>query len=236
MKRVLYIALFAALTGCAGNDTSSDSMVRIAQKARNSGNTEAAVSFYNKAISIDSSNALAYLGLAETYIDMNLLDAAEEHIKKAEASGISPEKANYLRGKIFLLRGDTVSAEKAFLKCQSSTDALNALGAVYDGRGEHARAQKLYKQVIARSPNYIDAYNNMGLSLMLEEKYKEAIFYLENACSLPEANAAYRSNLALAYGLSGQIEKAKIVYQQDYEGKVLENKIAYLEELIAARS
>ena len=235
MKKILGIALLAMLSGCAGNDTSTDSMIRIAQKARRSGNTEAAVSFFNKALSMDSGSASAYLGLAETYIDMNLLDAAEEYIKKAGANGATTEQTSYLKGKIYLLRGNGTAAEKEFLKCSSSVDALNALGAIYDGRGEHARAQKLFKQAIAREPNFIDAYNNIGLSFMEEGNYKNAIFYLENACSLPEANAAYRSNLALVYGLSGQINKARAVYQQDYEGQELENKIAYLEELIAAR-
>ncbi len=235
MKKVFYIALLAALSGCAGNDTSVDSMIRIAQKARSSGNTEAAVNFYNKALSMEENNTYAYLGLAEVYIDMNLLDAAEGYIKKAETNGAPIEKTAYLKGKIFLLRGNDTAAEKEFLKCASSVDALNALGAIYDGRGEHAKARDLYKQVISRSPNYIDAYNNMGLSFMIEEDYKNAIFYLENACALPDANAAYRSNLALAYGLSGQMNKAKTIYQQDYDGKNLEDKIAYLQELIAAR-
>ena len=236
MKKILGVALLAALSGCAGNDISTESMIRIAHKARNSGNTEAAINFYNKALSMDSGNAAAYLGLAETYIDMNLLDASEEYIKKAEANGASTEKTSYLKGKIYLLRGNGTAAEKEFLKCSSSVDALNALGAIYDGRGEHKKAQALYKQVIAKSPNFIDAYNNIGLSFMEEGNYKSAIFYLENACSLPEANAAYRSNLALVYGLSGQMNKARAVYQQDYDGHDLENKIAYLEELIAARN
>jgi Flp pilus assembly protein TadD len=209
-------------------------MIRIAKKARQSGNLEASLSFYNKAIVIDPDNTEAYLGLAETYIDLKLLDAAIEYIKKAETMECDKSRASYLRGKVYLLSGDNQKAEKEFLK-SGSIDSMNALGAILDGRSEHVRAQQLYKQVITKDPNYIDAYNNMGLSLMLCDNYKDAVFYLENACSLPETNVTYRSNLALAYGLLGDMEKARSIYAQDFEGDELEEKIAYLEDIIAAK-
>jgi Flp pilus assembly protein TadD len=208
-------------------------MIYVAREARRSGNSEAAVKFYNNALEIDPDNSAGLIGLAEVYIDLKLLDAASEYIKKAEEKGCDVSKLSYLRGKIRLLYGDAASAEKEFLK-SGSIDSMNALGAVYDSRGEHKKAQALYKRVIAESPNYIDAYNNMGLSLMLCDKYKDAISYLENACSLSEANVTYRSNLALAYGLNGNVEKAKTIYAQDFEGDELAEKIAYLEDIISA--
>ncbi|MDR0677122.1 MAG: tetratricopeptide repeat protein [Holosporaceae bacterium] len=235
MKKVLSLLLIGILlNGCAGKEDSPAAMIRIAQKARKSGHLEAALNFYNKALKTDPDNCNALLGLAEVYIDMKLLDAATEYIRKSESRQKSLEKASYLRGKICLLAGDDAGAEREFLKGKSA-DSLNALGAVYDSRGEHKKAQELYKQVISHNPNYIDAYNNIGLSLMLCDKYSEAIFYLENACSLQDANVAYRSNLALAYGLSGNVDKARSVYAQDFEGKELEEKIAYLEDTIAAK-
>jgi Flp pilus assembly protein TadD len=238
MKGVLAVCLAGILlSGCAGEKEgfSADSMIRIAKKARRGGNTEAAVNFYKKALEINPNSADAVLGLAEAYIDMKLLDAASGYIQKAEKMGCDVSKSSYLRGKIFLLSGNNTDAEKEFLK-STSADSLNALGAVYDGRGEHEKAQALYKRVIAQNPNYIDAYNNMGLSLMLCDKYKEAVFYLENACSLPESNIMYRSNLALAYGLYGDIEKAKSIYAQDFDGKELEKKVAYLEDIVSSKN
>ncbi|MDR0753564.1 MAG: tetratricopeptide repeat protein [Holosporaceae bacterium] len=229
------LAAISLLTGCAGNDGgSSGSMTRIAEKARRSGNSEAAMRFYERAIVLDANNAVALYGLAEVYIDLRLLDAALAYIKKAEEKGGNMARAAYLRGKVYLLSGDNAKAEREFLK-SSSIDAKNALGAVYDGRGEHQRAQHLYRQVIAEDPNYVDAYNNLGLSLLLCEKHKDAICILENACSLPGANVANRSNLALAYGISGDVEKAKAVYAQDFDGDDLTEKISYLEDIISSK-
>lgn len=209
-------------------------MIRIAQKARNAGNSEAATNFYNRAIKINPNSWKAYLGLAEVYIDSNLIDGALEYLNKAEKLGAPCSRSYYLRGKIALLGGDPATAERLFLK-SGSIDSLNGLGAIYDDREEHQKAQSYYKKVISKNPNYIDAYNNMGLSLLLSGKYLEAVFYLENACSLPDADVTYRSNLALAYGLSGNIEKARAIYAQDFEGDELEEKVAYVEDLLTSK-
>lgn len=238
-KLVCIYALVSLLNGCSnspeGNiDNDTAPLIRIAQKARASGNPDAAINFYNKVLQIDSENTQALLGLAELYIDTNLLDAAETYIKKATQNKHDKKTAKYLSGKICLLKGDSKKAEKLFLE-SGSIDALNALGTIYDEQEKHTKAQEMYKKVISLNPNYIDAYNNLGLSLLLCEKYKEAIFYLENACSLREANVTYRSNLALAYGLSGYIEKAKKIYAQDFEGEELNEKVAYLEDLLSTR-
>ncbi|GHU12394.1 hypothetical protein FACS189449_05960 [Alphaproteobacteria bacterium] len=226
------------MSGCSeverGDDAKdSAAMVRIAYKARKAGNIEAAISLYNKTIKTNPNDPEGYLGLAESYIDKNLLDAASEYVKKAEKVDGDPKKIAYIRGKILLVSGDDAAAEKEFLKYETA-DSMNALGAIYDNREQHSKAQNLYKRVIAKSPDYMDAYNNMGLSLLVCKKYKEAISYLENACSFPEANVAFRSNLAFAYALSGNIQKARDVFAQDFDGKELEERVAYIEDVVAS--
>ncbi len=222
------------LFGCAGpgHDSESARLVRVAQKARDSSNPEAALNFYKKAKELDPENSRIYLGIGQVYIDMKLLDAATEYLKAAEVRGADPSKVSYLRGKVHLLSGRLDLAEKEFSRFESE-DSLNALGAIYDNKGSHEKAQEFYKKVIVKNPNYIDAYNNLGFSLFLEKKYKDAIFYLESACAFPGANVNYRSNLALAYGMSGDMKKAREVYSKDFEGEALEERIVNLEDIIA---
>ena len=232
----IFISLGFLLVGCSGPGQVDESvhLIRVAQKARNSSNPEAALNFYKKAKELDPENGQIYLGMSETYIDMKLLDAAAEYLKKAENHGAPESKISYLRGKIYLLSGRIDLAEKEFSKFEDA-DSLNALGAIYDNKNQHEKAQKLYKRVIAKEPSYIDAYNNLGLSLLLQNKFKNAIFYLENACSFPDANVNYRSNLALAYGLSGNMKKAREIYAKDYEDEALEERMANLEDMLADR-
>lgn len=235
---VALVFIGALLSGCNlsifSRNERAESLYRVARKARMGGNPESAVKFYTKVLEAEPNMAKAYIGIAEAYVDMKLLDAAEANLKKAEKKGAPKSRTAYLRGKCYLLRGDLQAAKIQFSKYKTN-DCLNALGAVYDNLGDHAKAQQLYKQVIISNPKYIDAYNNMGLSLMLTDDYKNAIFYLENACTLPDANATYRGNLALAYGLSGQVSKARAVYAQDYDGEELEQKIMYLQDIIAQK-
>lgn len=231
---IVCVGLAFFLFGCA-NDISnkeSDHLIRVAQKARETGNSEAAINFYKKAKEINENDPQIYLGIAEVYIDMKLLDAATEYLKMAEERSAPISKLCYLRGKIYLLSNQLDLAKKEFLK-SDCPDCLNALGAMYDNSGDHEKAQRLYKRVISKDPNYIDAYNNLGLSMLLCKKYKEAIFYLENACSFPNANASYRGNLALGYGLCGDVKKAKEIYAKDFEGDELDEKVAYIEDIIA---
>ena len=231
-----FLLCLLLLGGCAERNVDDPALAlcRVARKARLSGNSKLAVKFYTRVTEVRPEILEAHLGLAEAYIDLKLLDAAEDSLKKAEGRGANACRVIYLRGKCYLLRNKLPMAEAEFKKCKT-VDCLNALGAVYDNQGEHKKAQVLYKQVIAKDPKYIDAYNNLGLSLMLEDNYNEAIFYLENACTLPGANEVYRGNLALAYGLSGQLAKAKDVYAQDFDGEELEKRIAHLEDLVSHR-
>ena len=229
-----FVSLGFLLFGCAGpvKDEEAVHLIRVAQKARDSSNPEAALNFYKKAKELDPENGQIYLGIGQVYVDMKLLDAATEYLKSAEVHGADPSKVSYLRGKVHLLSGRIDLAEKEFAKFESE-DSLNALGAIYDNKGNHEKAQEFYKKVIVKDPNYIDAYNNLGFSLFLEKKYKDAIFYLESACAFPGANVNYRSNLALAYGMSGDMKKAREIYSKDFEGEALEERMTNLEDIIA---
>ena len=238
LKLLSSLCFCGLLIGCETSNYNGggvDKLLRLAQKARETGNPDAAINFYKQAKILNENNANIYLGMSEVYIDIKLLDAATEYLKRAEEYGANKDKVCYLRGKIYLLTNEINKAEVEFRKA-TTVDCLNALGAVYDSKQEHEKAQRLYKMAISKDPNYIDAYNNLGLSLLLSDKYEEAVFYLESACALPEANVAYRANLALAYGLMGNISKAKQVYSQDFEGEELNEKLAYIEDVVAAKN
>lgn len=228
-----------ALAGCSDSsekDRKAASLLNVAKAARQSGNPEAAIKFYNKALDEKNQESPeALLGLAEVYIDRGILSSAEVFISRAEKLSPDLPAAHYLRGKIFLLKGDVKAAEAEFKKDKNHIDSINALGSIYDGFKQHAEAQLLYQKVISKDPNYVDAYNNMGCSLLIEGKYNDAIFYLESACKLPDATPAYRLNLALAYGFIGNMPKAKSILEQDYDGKDLNEKIAYIQDIVNGR-
>lgn len=237
LKHVFLASAFL-LAGCAedgiDHKTLYDHYLNIAKRARETNNPEAALNLYKKAKDINPDDPRVYLGIATVHIDMKLLDAALKDLKMAESRGANRNELAYLRGKVHLLFGNLKKAKVEFQKADTP-DCLNALGSMYDGEGNHEEAQRIYKRVIEKNPNYIEAYNNLGLSLLISRKYKDAVFYLENACSFPNTNSTCRNNLALAYGMCGQMGKARQVYSKDYEGEELEEKMARLEDMIARK-
>jgi len=58
---------------------------------------------------------------------------------------------------------------------------------LYNGRGENEKAEKLFRDVVARSPELHDAAYSLGLLLAEMGKPDEALGYLERAAKgLPE--------------------------------------------------
>ena len=57
-------------------------------------------------------------------------------------------------------------------------------------------------------PNFADAYLGLGMSLLAEKKYPEAVAPLEKAVKLQPANPAGHYSLATAYARTGRKEDA----------------------------
>lgn len=81
------------------------------------------------------------------------------------------------------------------------------LGAYYERRGDFARAEELYKTSVANG-NYYLAWENLGMILIREKKYNEAVTTLEQTLRLLPQNPRLVLALSLAYYQTGQKDKA----------------------------
>ncbi len=71
---------------------------------------------------------------------------------------------------------------------------------------DNAKAEAIYRQIIASSPGHVDALNNLGVILMSGGKTEEAVDLFNKAISLkPEFADAYY-NLACAYAKLNRLE------------------------------
>lgn len=86
--------------------------------------------------------------------------------------------------------------------------SYNNLGAYYERRGDVARAEELYKTSIANGTYYL-AWENLGMILIREKKYTEAVTILEKTLSLLPQNPRVMIALSLAYYQTGQKDKAR---------------------------
>lgn len=150
--------------------------------------------FYEKAIALDPSYAVAYAGLGFTY---------------AQAWG------NFWTQDSEALERAFEMAQKALTLDASSPVAHELLSVVYlwrDNQLEHAIAEEEW--AVAHSPNWFSAYLWLGNALTMAGRPEETIALAEPALRLSPLSFSYLPILGNAYRMTRQYEKAMATYQK----------------------
>ncbi|HEY9404922.1 MAG TPA: tetratricopeptide repeat protein [Pyrinomonadaceae bacterium] len=87
-------------------------------------------------------------------------------------------------------------------------EANNLLGLAYNRRGQHKQAHEFYERALSVAPQNAQVLNNLGHSLYLDDRYKDALARLKDAARLAPADTRVAGNLALVYGRLGKYEDA----------------------------
>ena len=235
------LVLVAGLAGCADDGNSGpaktvtpDTMMRLADTTRQSGDLGQAAALYQRAAQMDPKNPKPLLALGSIFAQMQLpRDAAQAW---TAALNLDPKNAAALRGlaNAQIQTGDASGAIanlKAAQAIQPDWRNDNSLGVAYDMSGDHAAAQKAYKDGLTLDPNNLQLTNNLGLSLALTGNYDQGIPLLESSARDPRSTPRMRQNLALAYGLSGDDKKAAEVAKQDLDAAGVQENLGYYEFL-----
>ena len=138
-----------------------------------------------------------------------------------------------LRGIVFRERGLFTDAEadlKAALKgAPDSADAHAALGILYDvqirpeAEAEHREAVRL----APKNPAYL---NNLGFSLYLRQRFKEAITAYESAARLAPMSPRVLTNLGLACAALGDLRRAAREFQMGGTEAEAKNNLGFAYE------
>ncbi len=86
--------------------------------------------------------------------------------------------------------------------------ANNLLGLAYDRLGNHEQAQDAYERALTAAPEDAATLNNLGYSLYLSERNKDALARLKQAARLDAASPHIANNLALVYSRLGKFDDA----------------------------
>lgn len=116
--------------------------------------------------------------------------------------------------------------------------AYNGKAVAFDHTGNHLAAQDLYQTALKLSPNSLAIKNNLAMSLILNKQVKQAIAILEPLSKKPgidkdQSGDVIRHNLALAYGISGQYDKATKINRKDLSIKEAKENIEYYKNYVA---
>jgi Flp pilus assembly protein TadD len=178
-------------------------VLRQAQTAQAAGLHSEAANAFRRAIEIDSANITAQLGLGRASLAQRDFNGALEAF--TAAARLAPE----------------------------DNRGYNGAGIALDMMGRHEEAQERYITGIERSPDNLPLKNNLGLSLALTENFNEAITLLKDASGETEAGVGTRQNLALVYGLSGDMDSAREAASIDLPPSDVANNLAFYDRLRA---
>lgn len=253
----LAMPLIAAslVTGCASNRTMSPRPVasthvpdaaadlRIAESALEAGDTELAVSLFEKLLKADPQSTIAQLGLGDAMYQTG--DLARAGVLYAGVAAAAPDdpRAQLGLARVALRerRLDDAVTRYRTLATAHPENALAAegLGTALDLQGKHAEAQAVYRTALQRHPEEQGLKTDLGLSLILSSQAREGANVLLDIAGLPDAPPQARENLALAYGLLGNGEAAKRILVADMPADSAEDDLQFyrsLRERLAAAS
>lgn len=215
-------------------EVTSESLMRVADATRASGELTTAAGMYNRAHELAPDEIAPLLSLGDTLRRMGSSFTAVEAYRAALA--LEPRNPEALRGLgASLLEID--QPEHAIAQLELALDVAkdhrvyNALGVAHDMLGDHAAAQVYYREGLELAPASAQIANNFGLSLALTGEFGEAIAMLERAVQDPSATPRFRQNLALAYGLAGRRDAAERIAGLDLDDASVAHNLSYYDLL-----
>ena len=218
----------------ASGAISYDAFMRLGDDTRKQGDLVSAAQFYARAHELEPTRIEPLMDLAQVYSQAGeIKDAAGAY---EEALKIDDRNADALRGlaNLQLQTGDAAGAAtnlRLALAQQPDWRTQNSLGVANDMLGDRVGAQAAYRAGLTLSPGNLQLMDNLGLSLVLSGDFAQGLPILEQAAKDPAATPRMRLNLALAYGLAGEPDKAAQVAKADLDAAKVEQNLGYYEFL-----
>lgn len=253
MQKSHWAAISALLlvTACASNEEESvkvtqtvpdiqeSNMMRLAATTRAAGDYASAERIYLDVIRENKTSTEAHLALAETYVFTKQFQRAVNVLQDAatrqpEDVNIQIELANAL-----IHAGEATKAvthaEKAIALDSGNPRAYNTKGVALDSMGKYTAAQSAYLEAIKLNPEAVYIKNNLALSYIMSDKYDKAIAILAPLNATQQATPTVRQNLALAYGLKGDTEKALSLSMKDLPEEKARENLAFYKQFAGKR-
>ncbi len=240
-RLVFWLAAGSVLTGCVTQKTAVRPLetvvdqaaleagdLRIAASALQSGDVQVARSLYKDLARSHPDVPAVWQGLGDSYFLAGEFEAAQATYAKAQEIAptlLAPQLAQ-ARVLVRLRQLDQARARFQEILAQDPDQpvALAGLGVVYDLSGQPELAQQTYRKGLTAHPGDEALRTNLGLSLALTGKPREAINVLLGNAGVAGSLPQRRDNLALAYGVMGREDAAEdILLSYQPRGLVQDN-------------
>ncbi|MDE2366149.1 MAG: LytR C-terminal domain-containing protein [Betaproteobacteria bacterium] len=92
--------------------------------------------------------------------------------------------------------------------------AMYRLGRYYQEKSNYTEAISAYEKALAMNPDYVEAYNGLGVSHSLRGQHELALQYLRRALELSPMAAHLHNNLGYVHMTLGQVAEAAAAFEQ----------------------
>lgn len=197
------------------------SLFEQASEMRAAGRLEDAANLYIKVAQMSKGSVEAHVALAEMLRADNRAAQAIPMLEQALRLKPNDARLHMEMGFAQISKASYPDAIRSFDTALSIDDefgsAYSGKAVALDMQGKHEDAQKIYAEAIARGLSSPSLDSNYALSLIFTGQYDEAIRLLEPHASASTATMVMRQNLALAYGLKGDVGRAKEYGEKDLD-------------------
>lgn len=192
----------------------ADEVLRSAQTQFSEENYLEALNLYNKVFAFDPERHDAKAGQAKSFLALGEYNRAAEIYWDSHWPDDQPMDVNFKVAKI--LSG--VYTERYENPMSAINDGMvlspddprlwNAKGHYHDKQSEWMDALSSYVEAMKSGKWRAGTINNMGMSLLLQDRLDEAQDKFEQAIDLTPGNRVYENNLRMVYMLQGDLNKA----------------------------
>ena len=214
----------------------AERMMRMGDSAMAAGDPATALTFYSRAVWLDTDNYALMIQLGDALNSLNAYPHAAEAYRKALE--VAPRDTEALRGlgNALLAQNRPILAREQYEVAIGISDdpkLFGAIGITLDMTADHKAAQGYYRMGLEKTPGDLTLLNNLALSLMLDRQYDEAVSNLNRVIADPRATTRHRQNLAMVYGVAGRKDDARRVAAMDYDAATVNANLAFYELLRA---
>ena len=243
---ILLIVLASCATEEGATETAlSKSLFHAAVEAQQNADYAAAVNYYRKLRERRPDDRTVLLGLAR---NLRYVGAATDAVsilegnKKKDADAVSILEGNKKKdADDWELLTELGMAKLAAGKTRDAIDQLtavaekgpgdwrvySALGVAYDSIDSHDAAKEAYGKALGLSEDNPAVLNNMAISAALAGDIEDAIDILQRVAAKARQNPQIRQNLALFYGIKGELGKAEALARMDLDEEDVRNNLAF---------
>lgn len=218
---ILWIFLLFA---CAGNQAKRNKQAQVTRNLGEAymqqGNITEALREFLKAEKLNPNDHLLHNDLGLAYMVKERFEKAEYHFKKAIELKTEFAAAKNNLGTVYLAQKDWDAAIAQFQTVAGDVlyatphFPLNNMGLAYYNKKDYASAEKYYQEALELQPEFGLALRGLGKTYIALNKLPEAVSMLEKAVKTAPESADLQMDLANAYHMQGQTQKALFAYRK----------------------